>query len=79
MTDHVNVVDFLGMQLDPGTGGVAVILRERKAPGRVVPIVIGGAEAVSIAMALSDDEPGRRVNLGSSRRPAAALPVTPIA
>ncbi len=55
----VNIVDFLGMQLDPTSGGVAVILRERKAPGRVVPIVVGGAEAVSIAMALSDDEPAR--------------------
>ena len=48
-------VDFFGLQLDPDTGGIAVVLRERAEPGRVVPIVIGGVEAVSIAAAVSGE------------------------
>lgn len=47
------------MQLDSETGAVAIVLRERDEPGRVVPIVIGGIEAVSIAAAVSGDEPPR--------------------
>lgn len=47
------------MQLDPGTGDVAMVLREREQPRRVVSIMIGGLEAVSIAAALNGDEPPR--------------------
>ncbi len=47
------------MQLDPGSGAVAMVLREHDPPGRVVPIVIGGIEAVSIASAVNGDEPSR--------------------
>lgn len=52
-------VDFFGMQLDPSSGSVAVVLRERDEPARVVPIVIGGLEAVSIAAAVSGEVPAR--------------------
>jgi bifunctional DNase/RNase len=55
----VKHVDFFGLQLDPDTGAVAVVLRERGEPGRVVPIVVGGMEAVSIAAAVSGDETPR--------------------
>lgn len=36
-----------------------VVLREHDAPHRVVPIVVGGAEAASIAVALSGETPPR--------------------
>ncbi len=49
-------VDFFGMQLDPDTGAIAVVLRERDQTRRVVPIVIGGIEAVAIAAAVNGEE-----------------------
>lgn len=52
-------VEFFGIQLEPGTGAVATVLRERDEPRRVVPIVIGGIEAVAIAAAVSGDVPTR--------------------
>ena len=44
-------VDLFGIQMDPGTGAALVVLREHDAPNRLLPIVVGGAEAASIAMA----------------------------
>jgi bifunctional DNase/RNase len=55
----VRPVQFFGMQLDQDTGAIAVVLREQEPPGRLLPIVIGGLEAVSIAAAVSGDEPSR--------------------
>ncbi len=47
------------MQLDPGTGGVAMVLRERDQPARALSIMIAGEEAVSVAAAVNGDEPPR--------------------
>lgn len=44
-------VDLVGIQLDPSTGASVLVLREHDAPHRVLPIVVGGAEAASIALA----------------------------
>jgi bifunctional DNase/RNase len=52
-------VDFVGLQLEPGTGAVAVVLREQQPPRRVLLIVVGPTEAVSIAAALSGEESDR--------------------
>jgi bifunctional DNase/RNase len=55
----VRRVEFVGLQLEPGTGAVAVVLREQDPPSRVVPIVVGSAEAVAIAAAISGEAPAR--------------------
>jgi bifunctional DNase/RNase len=44
-------VDLVGIQVDPVTGVAVLVLREHDVPNRVLPIVVGGAEAASIAMA----------------------------
>jgi hypothetical protein len=44
-------VDLVGIQLDPSTGASVLVLREHDSPHRVLPIVVGGAEAASIALA----------------------------
>jgi len=44
-------VDLVGIQLDPSTGASVLVLREHDAPHRMLPIVVGGAEAASIALA----------------------------
>jgi bifunctional DNase/RNase len=49
----VNPVDVLGLNLEAGDGAAIVLLREQEPPRRVLPIVIGGGEAVAIASALS--------------------------
>jgi bifunctional DNase/RNase len=46
-------VDLLGIQMDPATGAGALVLREHGAPHRLMQIVVGGAEATSIAIAAS--------------------------
>ncbi len=47
------------MQLDPGTGGVAMVLREHGRPARALSIMIAGEEAVSVAAAVNGDGPPR--------------------
>ena len=46
-------VDLVGIQMDPGTGASMLVLREHEAPNRLLPIIVGGAEAMSIAIAAS--------------------------
>lgn len=50
-------VDLVGIQLD--TSGSVLVLREHDAPHRLLPIVVGGAEATSIAIAASGQEAPR--------------------
>jgi bifunctional DNase/RNase len=45
------LVDLIGIQMDPATGAAVLVLREHEAPNRLLPIIVGGAEASSIAMA----------------------------
>lgn len=45
------LVDLFGIQMDPSTGAALLVLREHDTPNRLLPIVVGGAEAASIAMA----------------------------
>lgn len=52
-------VDVLGLNVEVGSGEPIVLLREVDAPHRVLPISIGGREALAIAMALSGEEPPR--------------------
>lgn len=47
------LVDLIGIQMDPSTGAAVVVLREHEAPNRLLPIIVGGAEATSIAIAAS--------------------------
>lgn len=44
-------VELAGLQLDPTSGANLLVLREHDEPHRLLPIVIGGAEATSIAVA----------------------------
>jgi len=39
--------------MDPGTGASILVLREHDAPNRLLPIIVGGAEAASIAFTAS--------------------------
>lgn len=52
-------VDLLGLNMEAGSGTPLVLLREQDEPHRVLPIFIGGREAVAIALALSGEEPPR--------------------
>jgi uncharacterized protein len=45
------LVDLVGIQMDPLTGASVLVLREHEAPNRLLPIIVGGAEAASIAFA----------------------------
>jgi uncharacterized protein len=55
----VKPVDVLGLNLEAGSGMPLVLLREQNAPHRVLPIFIGGPEAVAIALALGGQPPPR--------------------
>ena len=46
-------VDLIGIQVDPISGAAALVLREHDAPNRLLPIVVGQADASSIAIAAS--------------------------
>ncbi len=46
-------VELIGIQVDPISGAAAVVLREHDAPNRLLPIVVGQADASSIAIAAS--------------------------
>lgn len=47
------LVDLIGIQMDSESGAAVVVLREHEAPNRLLPIIVGGAEATSIAIAAS--------------------------
>ena len=53
------LVDLVGIQVDPQTGAAVLVLREHDAPNRLLPIVVGGAEAASIALAAQGQVPPR--------------------
>jgi uncharacterized protein len=55
----VKPVEVMGLNLEAASGAPLVLLREQDAPYRVVPIFIGGREAVAIALALSGEPPPR--------------------
>jgi bifunctional DNase/RNase len=55
----VKPVDVLGLNVEAGSRAPLVLLREQDAPHRVLPIFIGGREAVAIALALSGESPPR--------------------
>ncbi|HTK63248.1 MAG TPA: bifunctional nuclease family protein [Pseudonocardia sp.] len=57
--DVMKLVDLVGLHVEPTSGTPLVILREHDAPHRALPIFIGGAEAASIAVALSGQRPPR--------------------
>ena len=46
-------VDLIGIQVDPTSGAAALVLREHDAPNRLLPIIVGQADASSIAIAAS--------------------------
>ena len=46
-------VELIGIQVDPLSGAAAVVLREHDAPNRLLPIIVGQADASSIAIAAS--------------------------
>ncbi len=46
-------VDLVGIQVDPISGAAALVLRENDAPHRLLPIIVGQADASSIAIAAS--------------------------
>jgi len=52
-------VDLVGIQADPAAGAAVLVLREQQAPHRLLPIIVGGAEATSIAIAASGQHVGR--------------------
>jgi uncharacterized protein len=45
----VKPVDLLGVQLEPSSGSLVVLLREHDEPHRVLPLFVGGPEASAIA------------------------------
>lgn len=55
----MQLVDLIGIQLDPVAGVSVLVLREQDEPNRVLHIVVGGAEAASIAMAAQGVRPPR--------------------
>lgn len=46
-------VELVGIQVDPISGAAALVLREHDAPNRLLPIIVGQADASSIAIAAS--------------------------
>jgi bifunctional DNase/RNase len=50
----MKTVQIIGIGLEASSGAPMVLLREDDAPHRVLPIFVGGAEAASIAIGLSD-------------------------
>lgn len=57
----VKSVELVGLHREASSGAPLVLLREHDAPHRVLPIFVGGNEAVAIALALSDQPPPRPV------------------
>ena len=46
-------MELVGIQVDPMSGAAALVLREHDAPNRLLPIVVGQADASSVAIAAS--------------------------
>jgi bifunctional DNase/RNase len=46
-------VELVGIQVDPISGAAALVLREHDAPNRLLPIMVGQADASSVAIAAS--------------------------
>ena len=58
--DRMLQVDLVGIQVDPQTGAAVLVLREHyMLPTRLLPIVVGGAEAASISCAAQGQVPPR--------------------
>lgn len=55
----MKAVDVLGLNVEATSGSPIVLLREQDAPHRVLPIFVGGREAMAIALALSGETPPR--------------------
>lgn len=55
----MKALDVLGLNMESESGMPLVLLREQEAPHRVLPIFVGGREAVAIALALTDQQPPR--------------------
>jgi bifunctional DNase/RNase len=55
------LVDLVAIQVDPSSGASMLVLREHEAPNRLLPIMVGGAEATSIAIAASGNSPTRPI------------------
>jgi bifunctional DNase/RNase len=52
-------VELAGIHIEASTGTPVVLLRERDAPHRVLPIFVGGPEVAAIALGLSGQSPSR--------------------
>ena len=53
------LVDLVAIQVDASTGASVLVLRKHEAPHRMLPIVVGGDAAASIAFAASGRHPPR--------------------
>ena len=53
------LVDLIAIQVDANTGASVLVLREHDLPHRMLPIVVGGDAAASIAIAASGQHPPR--------------------
>ncbi|MDH4348584.1 MAG: bifunctional nuclease family protein, partial [Gemmatimonadota bacterium] len=52
-------VDLAGMAVEATSGAPIVVLREQDNPHRLLPIFVGGVEAVAIALAVNGEHPAR--------------------
>lgn len=55
----MKAVDVLGLNVEVTSGSPIVLLREQDEPHRVLPIFVGGREAMAIALALRGEAPPR--------------------
>ena len=55
----MRLVEIAGLHIEAATGAPLLLLREQDAPHRVLPIFIGGTEAIAIAAALTGQVPPR--------------------
>jgi uncharacterized protein len=55
----MKLVDVLGLHVEVTSGSLLLLLREQDEPHRVLPMVIGEAEALAIALALDHETPPR--------------------
>ena len=53
----MKAVDVLGLNVEVASGSPMVLLREHDSPHRLLPIFVGGREAVAIALALNGEPP----------------------
>lgn len=55
----MKLVELAGLAVEESSGAPMLILQEREAPHRLLPIFLGGPEALSIASSVSDEPPAR--------------------